>query len=326
LIGQQFYFFHAKKKYPFMKKILSDITTKEPVLKSTNIIMPDEASFDALLDEINKQKRQNQSLQAEISALRNTEVRLQKSVERLRVENQDLEQQVKKMTQRVRELEIEISLPVNERTLEINRTIIAPIPQPKTKENIFSRFAVVAILMLCTVAIVWKWTNGKADQNLLPKTASVSQALNEVENVSTPAPSVVQVAAPVVSTVTIPAVLQPASTVVNNATVTAAPAPNTANAVATPNATPEEGYLLIDNPLNKDFMVRVYTSYQRGARELAFVNTGDKFRIRAQSPEKMRRQYVMNGKKISVEDYFYKISDKEQWVFGLFTTKRTATF
>jgi hypothetical protein len=291
-----------------MKKILSDIATKEPVLKSTNItINPDEASFDALLDEINKQKRQNQSLQAEISALRNTEVRLQKSVERLRVENQDLEQQVKKMTQRVRELEIEISLPVNERTLEINRTLIAPIPQSKPKENIISRFAVVAVLMLCTVAIMWKWTNHNANQSLLPKAASVSQALNEVETVPPPTPSVVQVAAPVVPIVASPTVVQPEPT-----------------ANAAPNTTPEEGYLLIDNPLNKDFMVRVYTSYQRGARELAFVNTGDKFRIRAQSPEKMRRQYVMNGKKITVEDYFYKISDKEQWVFGFFTTKRTA--
>ncbi len=306
-----------------MKKILSDITSKEPTLKNTNIqISAEEASFDALLDEINKQKRQNQTLQAEISSLRNAEMRLQKNVERLRVENEDLEQQVKKLTQKVRELEIEISLPVNERTLEINRAIIAPIPQPKTKENIFSRFAVVAFMMLCTVALVWKWTNSKMSQDLLPKTASVSQALNEVDNVpTTTPPSVVQVAAPLVAT---PAV----------ATQPEAPQPN-ANAVATPqtpinnantpNAAPEEGYLLIDNPLNKDFMVRVYTSYQRGARELAFVNTGDKFRVRAQSPEKMRRQYVMNGKKITVEDYFYKISDKEQWVFGFFTTKRTAT-
>lgn len=308
-----------------MKKILSDTPTKEPVLRSTNITLnPDEASFDALLDEINKQKRQNQSLQAEISALRNTEVRLQKNVERLRVENQDLEQQVKKMTQRVRELEIEISLPVNERTLEINRTIIAPIPQPKAKENIFSRFAVVAGLMLCTVVVMWKWTNHKSDQSLLPKTAAVSQALNEAENVPTPPPpSVVQVAAPVVPVITAPTQPEPP---VSTPVTPMANTPNAANIVPTPNATPEAGYLLIDNPLNKDFMVRVYTSYQRGARELAFVNTGDKFRIRAQSPEKMRRQYVMNGKKITVEDYFYKISDKEQWVFGFFTTKRTGSF
>lgn len=305
-----------------MKKILSDITSKEPTLKNTNIqISAEEASFDALLDEINKQKRQNQTLQAEISSLRNAEMRLQKNVERLRVENEDLEQQVKKLTQKVRELEIEISLPVNERTLEINRAIIAPIPQPKTKENIFSRFAVVAFMMLCTVALVWKWTNSKMSQDLLPKTASVSQALNEVDNVPTTTPSVVQVAAPLVAT---PAVAtQPEAPQPNdNAVVTPQTPINNPN---TPNAAPEEGYLLIDNPLNKDFMVRVYTSYQRGARELAFVNTGDKFRVRAQSPEKMRRQYVMNGKKITVEDYFYKISDKEQWVFGFFTTKRTAT-
>lgn len=308
-----------------MKKILSDIPTKEPILKSNNTTPnADEASFDALLDEINKQKRQNQSLQAEISGLRNTEVRLQKNVERLRLENQDLEQQIKKMTQRVRELEIEISLPVNERTLEVNRAIITPIPPAKAKENIISRFAVVAVLMLCTVAIVWKWTNknNNASQSFLPKAASVSQALNEADNTSTSNPSVVQVSAPITPAVTTPTQPEPTTA------VAAAPTTNTTNTpnnAVTNSATPEEGYLLIDNPLNKDFMVRVYTGYQRGARELAFVNTGDKFRIRAQSPEKMRRQYVMNGKKITVEDYFYKVSDKEQWVFGFFTTKRTAT-
>lgn len=308
-----------------MKKILSDIPTKEPILKSNNTTPnADEASFDALLDEINKQKRQNQSLQAEISGLRNTEVRLQKNVERLRLENQDLEQQIKKMTQRVRELEIEISLPVNERTLEVNRAIITPMPPAKAKENIISRFAVVAVLMLCTVAIVWKWTNknNNASQSFLPKAASVSQALNEADNTSTSNPSVVQVSAPITPAVTTPTQPEPTTA------VAAAPTTNTTNTpnnAVTNSATPEEGYLLIDNPLNKDFMVRVYTGYQRGARELAFVNTGDKFRIRAQSPEKMRRQYVMNGKKITVEDYFYKVSDKEQWVFGFFTTKRTAT-
>lgn len=308
-----------------MKKILSDIPTKEPILKSNNTTPnADEASFDALLDEINKQKRQNQSLQAEISGLRNTEVRLQKNVERLRLENQDLEQQIKKMTQRVRELEIEISLPVNERTLEVNRAIITPMPPAKAKENIISRFAVVAVLMLCTVAIVWKWTNknNNASQSFLPKVASVSQALNEADNTSTSNPSVVQVSAPITPAAATPTQPQATAVVATDPTTNTV---NTPNNAITNSTTPEEGYLLIDNPLNKDFMVRVYTGYQRGARELAFVNTGDKFRIRAQSPEKMRRQYVMNGKKITVEDYFYKVSDKEQWVFGFFTTKRTAT-
>ncbi len=36
----------------------------------------------------------------------------------------------------------------------------------------------------------------------------------------------------------------------------------------------------------------------------------------------MRRTHVKDGKKVTIEDFFYKISDNEQWVFGYFSTKR----
>lgn len=309
-----------------MKKILSDCTSDERIL--TTFEVEDSQSVDALLDEINKQKRQNHSLQAENTALRSSEARLQKSVERLRLENLDLEQQIKKMTQRLRELEIEISLPLNERTIEVNRAIVTPLPQPKTKDSRFTRFTFVAFLMVCTAVGMWKWT--QTQQNSLIAAASLAQAVNnDAENntntnVTPPvsAPLVVQVAA--TSPAPAPVVVTPEPVIAEQPTTNQVSPQTAPNAAATAAAL-EEGYLLIDNPLNRDFMVRVYTGFQRGARELAFVNSGDKFRIRAQSPEKMRRQYVMNGKKITVEDYFYKISDREQWVFGFFTTKRTAT-
>ena len=48
----------------------------------------------------------------------------------------------------------------------------------------------------------------------------------------------------------------------------------------------------------------------------------EKYKIRAQSPQKMRRTYIKDGKNITFEDYFYKISEKDQWVFGYFTNRR----
>ena len=86
----------------------------------------------------------------------------------------------------------------------------------------------------------------------------------------------------------------------------------------------EEGYLIIQNPLGGDGMVRVMDGFTQKARVLAWTNPGDKYRIRAQSPTKMRRTYLKDGKNVTYEDFFYKISDKEQWVFGFFTTKKLA--
>ena len=94
-------------------------------------------------------------------------------------------------------------------------------------------------------------------------------------------------------------------------------APVAGQAVAATNAVAEEGYLIIQNPLGGDGMVRVMDGFTQKARVLAWTNPGDKYRIRAQSPTKMRRTYLKDGKNVTYEDFFYKISDKEQWVFGL---------
>jgi hypothetical protein len=39
----------------------------------------------------------------------------------------------------------------------------------------------------------------------------------------------------------------------------------------------------------------------------------------------MQRTVLLNGKSTRIEDYFYKISDKDQWIFGFFTNRRTYT-
>ena len=98
------------------------------------------------------------------------------------------------------------------------------------------------------------------------------------------------------------------------------------NAVAPPksnSAIPlEEGYVVIENPLEANGMVRVMEGFNQNARVLAWINGNEKYKIRAQSPQKMRRTYIKDGKNITFEDYFYKISEKDQWVFGYFTNRR----
>ena len=54
--------------------------------------------------------------------------------------------------------------------------------------------------------------------------------------------------------------------------------------------------------------------------QICFV--GDYYQIAPVSRGELFRQIVEDGKNVNIEDYFYKISDKEQWVFGYFTNKR----
>ena len=79
---------------------------------------------------------------------------------------------------------------------------------------------------------------------------------------------------------------------------------------------------MIENPLEANSMVRVMEGYNQNARVLAWINGNEKYKIRAQSPQKMRRTYIKDGKNITFEDYFYKISEKDQWIFGYFTNRR----
>jgi hypothetical protein len=84
----------------------------------------------------------------------------------------------------------------------------------------------------------------------------------------------------------------------------------------------EPGYLVIDIPGDSLGTTRVRNGYHGKAKEIARVESGMRFRIRTQSPMPMRRKIMVNGTSMELEDYSYKISDKEQWVFGYFTNRR----
>jgi hypothetical protein len=263
--------------------------------REVDIYTEPEVAFDALLDEINKQKRINQDLQSEIRQLRTRDIRQNKNAELLKLENMKLKETLSSLEQKVRELEIELTLPESERT-PTNR-LIDPYPkQPAYKKFNWRYILVPAVLVAIILMIRANWFQTtpslkESFQTVSPQnTAAVSNAIG--------------------------------ATTATTQAHTENPAAQISETPTTQPTTAEENYLLIENPLNPESMVRVMDSYQPKAKVMAWVNPSDKFRIRSQSPQKMRRTYTMNGKNITVEDYFYKISDKEQWVFGYFTNKR----
>lgn len=251
-----------------------------------DIVSQSDNTFDGLLDEINIQKRLLSQIQTENRKLKTNEIRVNKLAESLKSDNYALKEEVQGLVQRIRELEIQLTLPTNERTLAINRTIIDPFPKKKGMQNFKWAYVVTPILAILAVFVGKSW--GERRQNAGFSTASIGAAADPSSNNST---------------IAIPAAF--------------APPPAT---TAIP-----ENYIVIENPLEKDGMVRVLDGYEQKAKVLAWINPNEKYKIRIQSPEKKRRTYVKDGQTITVEDYFYKISDKEQWVHGYFTNKRTYT-
>lgn len=236
-------------------------------------------TFDALLDEINHQKRSLTQLQTDNRKLKTNEIRLNKRTESVKSDNNALTQEVQSLVQRVRELEIQLTLPTNERTLSINRSIIDPFPKKKGLQNFKWSYIVTPVLAIVAVFVGKNW--GESQQN----TALYRTSIAAVSSNNTP-----------VSTAF-------------------APPPATTNI--------PDNYLVIENPLEKEGMVRVLDGFEQKAKVLAWISPTEKYKIRTQSPDKKRRTYLKDGKNITVEDYYYKISDKEQWVHGFFTNKRT---
>lgn len=245
-----------------------------------DILNENERAFDSLLDEINKQKRITSELQSELRSIRTREIRLNKNAENLKTENSRLNQDLVILEQKLRELEIQLTLPESERSFAASKTI-DPFPKKPAHTKIKWAYFIVPLIIIAVIA-AFKWQSSLNSNHI---TANIAAATTNDETTQDNTEGV-------------------------NPTPTA-PA----------NQELEEGYLIIQNPLEKDGMVRVMDGYGQKARVLAWTNSGDKYRIRAQSPTKMRRTFLQDGKKVTIEDYFYKISDKEQWVFGYFSTK-----
>lgn len=249
-----------------------------------DLLKDSERTFDALLDEINKQKRLISQLQSENRVLKTNDLRSSKTAEVVKSENLHLQQEIAALNQKVRELEIQLTLPTDERTITIARDV-EPFPKKKAYQTFNWSYLIVPVVAVAAV-FLGKWWGLQSTPNSVSLAAAAIVAPTDANNTAA------------------------------NATTTAQPQA----AAATPAV--EENYVLIENPLEKDGMVRVMDGYNQKARVLAWINPSEKYRIRAQSPQKMRRTYVKDGKNVTFEDYFYKISDKEQWVFGYFTNKR----
>jgi hypothetical protein len=249
-----------------------------------DLVKGSEQTFDALLDEINKQKRLITQLQADNRGLKTNEIRLNRASEAVKTENLQLTDEISKLAQQIRELEIQLTIPTNERTFVANR-VIDPFPRLKWHQSFNWAYLLVPVLALAGIAFgKWWGSQSVATANPTAVTASIG---GSVEKAQTP----LLAATPV-------------------------------------NANPlvlEEGYLVVDNPLDKEEPVRLRDGFDNKAREVAFVDPGVKFKIRNQSPAKMQRTVLLNGKSTRIEDYFYKISDKDQWIFGFFTNRRTYT-
>lgn len=250
-----------------------------------------EVALNSLLDEINKQRRITSELQSELRKIRTREIRLNKNSELLKTENNRLQQDLVILEQKLRELEIQLTLPESDRSFSTT-TAIDPFPRKPLYKKINWAFIIAPILVILAIA-TFKWQSSQSADKVAANIALTTEG-------------------------TTPSNTEGANTTTSQTnTQTGAANVPTSQAI-------EEGYLLIQNTLEKDGMVRVMDGYSQKAKVLAWTNPGDKYRIRAQSPTKMRRTYLKNGKNVTYEDYFYKISDKEQWVFGVFTTKKLA--
>jgi predicted RNase H-like nuclease (RuvC/YqgF family) len=249
------------------------------------IIKESNQTFDALLDEINKQKRVITQLQSENRALKTTEIRVGKQTESTKSENFSLKEEIMTLTQKVRELEIQLTLPTNERTF-VPVKEVELFPKKKWYQTFNWAYIVAPVLAIVSIGIGRYWgIQSAVSAGVQPAALTTSATTTTADN---------SLAAAIVT----PFTTQAANEVI------------------------EEGYLKVENPLEPDAMVRVYDGYGRKARVLAFVNPNEKYRIREKSPQKMYRTFVKDGENVTYEDYFYRISDKNQWIFGHFTTMR----
>jgi hypothetical protein len=273
-------------------------------MKAELDLKTEDITLDNLLDKINAQRKINSELQSEIRTTRIRENRLHKTSEAIKSENRRLHEEIAALEQKIRELDIQLTLPESERTYTTARVVEA-VPK-KTAFHGFNWNYVLAPLVVVMSIICFKWFWTANPSAPAAQTASIANGVAAPATQSiAPVDAAAQTATPTTATGT-----QPAGT----AQPTVAVVPPV-----------EEGYLTVNNPLLADDPVRIRDGFGNRAREIAFVDPGTKFKIREQSPNKMTRAILVEGKTLTVEDYFYKISDKEQWIFGFFTNRRTYT-
>ncbi len=272
---------------------------------------------DLLMQQLEQYQTQSEELRKQLNNAYTHQANLTKNVEFLQTTNEKLRQESNTLQQKVRELQILIAMPSSEIDSTSVRADIfhKTLTSTHASEPSYRWLLLLLPIIALTVILGVKWLTPPSVQKSFPEIGKTIQAralsiTDALEKQVTDMPKVLE-NQPVVEHVVDP-LAKPVSIVDTMAAKTQVHSRTMI----------EPGYLVIDIPGDSLGMTRVRNGYHGKAKEVARVESGMRFRIRTQSPMPMRRKIMVNGTSMELEDYSYKISDKEQWVFGYFTNRR----
>jgi hypothetical protein len=274
-------------------------------------------STDLLMQQLDEYQAQTEALRKQLTNAYTHQANLSKNVEFLQTTNEKLRQESTALQQKVRELQILIAMPSSEiDSTSVRADIFHKTLIPKHASEPSYRWLLLLLpIIALTVILGVKWLTPPSVQKNFPEIGKTIQAralsiTDALEKKVTEMPKVLE-NQPVTEPVVDP-LAKPVSMVDTMS----------AKVLGHSRTMIEPGYLVIDILGDSLGMTRVRNGYHSKAKEIARVESGMRFRIRAQSPMPMRRKVLINGTSMELEDYSYKISDKEQWVFGYFTNRR----
>jgi hypothetical protein len=295
----------------FILKLLSMKNESSNVRESEGFF-----ATDLLLQQLEQYQEQAEALRKQLTNAYTHQANLTKNVEFLQTTNEKLRQESNTLQQKVRELQILIAMPSSEiDSTSVRADIFHKTLTPKPASEPSYRWLLLLLpIIALTVILGVKWLTPPAVQKTFPDMGKTIQAralsiTDAFEKQVAEMPKVFE-NQPVVEKVVDP-LAKPVSMV------------DTMSVQKTHSRTMiEPGYLVIDIPGDSLGTTRVRNGFHGKAKEIARVESGMRFRIRTQSPMPVRRKVPINGVSMELEDYCYKISDKEQWVFGYFTNRR----
>ena len=139
-----------------------------------------DVALDNLLDEINRQRKTTAELQSEMRIFRSRETRTHKTAEAFKSENERLRQEIAKLEQTIRELEIQLTLPENERVFTVNRTI-DPFPKQPAYKKIKWAYIIAPIVVVASImAFKGQWFSKQNVSNKISMSRYQKRAQNYV--------------------------------------------------------------------------------------------------------------------------------------------------
>jgi hypothetical protein len=274
---------------------------------------------DLLMQQLEQYQTQSEELRKQLNNAYTHQANLTKNVEFLQTTNEKLRQESAALQQKVRELQILIAMPSSEiDSTSVRADIFHKSLTPKSQSEPSYRWLLLLLpIIALTVILGVKWLTPPSVQKNFPEIGKTIQAralsiTDALEKQVTEIPKVLENQPVTETTPVVDPLAKPVSII---DTMVAKTQVHSRTMI-------EPGYLVIDIPGDSLGLTRVRNGYHAKAKEIARVEAGMRFRIRAQSPMPMRRKIMVNGTSMELEDYSYKISDKEQWVFGYFTNRR----